>query len=72
MRKRKKPAVLRFHKPKQDVDPAEYFFAEALLYTPFRSEEELENRVREAEKDGYVTLEREIKSRKHYMKYSKT
>ena len=33
MRKRKGPAVLRFHKTKQSVDPGTYFFAEALLYT---------------------------------------
>ena len=61
MRKRKHPAVLRFHKPKQSVNPADYFFAEALLYTPFRSEDELERRVKNAEKDGYATLERQIK-----------
>ena len=52
MRKRNKPAVVRFHKPKRDVDPAKYFFAEALLYTPFRSEKELEERVENAAEDG--------------------
>ena len=41
MRKRSKPAVLRFHKINQERNPADYFFAEALLYTPFKSEEEL-------------------------------
>ena len=61
MRKRKRPAVLRFHKPKQSINPAEYFFSEALLYTPFRSEKELEKRVQEAEKDGYAILEAKIK-----------
>ena len=65
MRKRKHPAVLRFHKPKQSVNPADYFFAEALLYTPFRSEDELERRVKDAEKDGYATLERQIKCVKY-------
>ena len=60
MRKRVKPAVVRFHKPKQDVDPAKYFFAEALLYTPFRSEKELEERVANAAEDGYVELEKWI------------
>ena len=60
MRKRKGPAVLRFHKPKQSVDPGAYFFAEALLYTSFRTEQELEDRVNEAAKDGYAELEKEI------------
>ena len=57
MKKRNKPAVVRFHKPKKDVDPAKYFFAEALLYTPFRSEKELEQRVENAAQDGYKELE---------------
>ena len=60
MRKRNKPAVVRFHKHKQSDDPAEYFFAEALLYTPFRSEKELEERVADAAKDGYAELEQWI------------
>ena len=60
MRKRRSPAVLRFHKSKQSIDPASYFFAEALLYTPFRTEEELERRVEEAAKDGYEALEKKI------------
>ena len=60
MRKRMKPAVIRFHKPKQSVDPAKYFFAEALLYTPFRSEKELEDRVSNAALDGYAELEKWI------------
>ena len=60
MRKRKGPAVLRFHKPKQSVDPATYFFAEALLYTSFRTEQELEERVHEAANDGYQELEKKI------------
>ena len=62
MRKRLKPAVVRFHKYKQDVDPAKYFFAEALLYTPFRSEKELEDRVAKAALDGYAELEKWIKA----------
>ena len=60
MRKRMKPDVIRFHKPKQSVDPAKYFFAEALLYTPFRSEKELEDRVTNAALDGYAELEKWI------------
>jgi hypothetical protein len=62
MRKRSFPAVLRFHKFKASVEPDDYWFAEALLYTPFRSEEELEERVAEAAKDGYTLLNEQIKS----------
>ena len=62
MKKRTGPAFLRFHKTKQSADPAAYFFAEALLYTSFRSEEELERRVEEAATDGYKALEIEIKA----------
>ena len=60
MKKRKYPAVLRFHKFKASSSPDDYYFAEALLYTPFRSEEELEKRVEEASKDGYAKLSEQI------------
>ena len=62
MKKRTKPAALRFHKMKRSVDPAAYFFSEALLYTPFRSEKELEKRVNDAAHDGYELLEKQINS----------
>ena len=61
MRKRSKPAVLRFHKPKHCLDAAKYFFSEALLYTPFRTEKELEDRVKNAAlNDEYADLENRI------------
>ena len=60
MKKRSKPAVLRFHKTKKNVDPASYFFAEALLYTSFRTEEELEIKVNNAAQDNYEQLGNEI------------
>ena len=60
MKKRTKPAVLRFHKIKDTADPNDFFFAEALLYTAFRSEEELENRVTEAATDNYNQLKSDI------------
>ena len=41
MKKRKFPAVLRFHKFKIDKQPSEYFFSEALLYRDFETEEDL-------------------------------
>ena len=41
MKKRKFPAVLRFHKFKIDTHPQEYFFSEALLYKPFKNEEDI-------------------------------
>ena len=42
MKKRKFPAVLRFHKVKQDTQPAEFLLSESLLYRPFLCEEKLE------------------------------
>ena len=42
MKRRKHPAVLRFHKFKIDTHYAEYFFSEALLYRPFRNEIDIE------------------------------
>ena len=62
MKKRSFPAVLRFHKFKASVEPEDYWFAEALLYTPFRSEDELEKRVAEAAKDGYTLLSQQIQA----------
>ena len=41
MKKRRFPAVLRFHKFKIDTHPQEYFFSEALLYRPFKKEEDI-------------------------------
>ena len=41
MKKRKFPAVLRFHKFKLDTHPSEFFFSEALLYKPFRNEQDI-------------------------------
>ena len=41
MRKRSSPAALRFHKFTQNKDPKKYFFSECLLYTPFREETEI-------------------------------
>ena len=43
MRKRRAPAVLRFHNFKESTHPQEYFFSQALLYLPFETEEKLEN-----------------------------
>ena len=62
MKKRSFPAVLRFHKFKASTEPDDYYFSEALLYTPFRSEEELEKRVAEAAKTGYVALNEQIQA----------
>ena len=48
MRKRNFPAVLRFHKFKEDTHPQDYFFSQALLYKPFDSEDQLENEIKQA------------------------
>ena len=47
MQKRSFPAVLRFHKFKQDTHFKEYFFSEALLYRPFQDEDQLEQEIRD-------------------------
>ena len=65
MRKRKSPAVLRFHKFKSDKNPQEYFFAEALLYKPFSSEEKLEQDIKNltaSELDSHVSQIQCVKS----------
>ena len=41
MRKRSSPAVLRFHKYREDTNAEEYWFSECLLYLPFQEEEEI-------------------------------
>ena len=41
MRRREFPACLRFHKVKEHTDPQKYFKNEIMLYTHFKSEEEL-------------------------------
>ena len=62
MKKGSFPALLRFHKFKASVEPQDYCFAEALLYTPFRSEEELEEHVEKAVEDGYISLSEQIQA----------
>ena len=47
MKKRTHPAVLRFHKFKQDKNPSDYFFSQALLYKPFSDEQELERNIQD-------------------------
>ena len=41
MKKRRSPAVLRFHKFKEDKEAEKYWFSECLLYIPFQKEEEI-------------------------------
>ena len=50
MKLRQKPAVLRFHKIKQEKDPEGFWFSEAMLYIPHDNEENLNNDVMEAKK----------------------
>ena len=52
MRKQKGPAVLGFISQSKDGS-RDILLAEALFYTSFRTEQELENCVNEAAKDGY-------------------
>ena len=57
MKKRKFPAVLRFHKFKIDTHPQEYFFSEALLYRPFKNEQDI---LDDLEKKDAAELNEEI------------
>ena len=45
MKKRDFPAVLRFHKIKESTQPKEFFYSQALLYLPFESEDQLQNKI---------------------------
>ena len=49
MRKRSKPAVLRFHKFKEDKSPDDYWFSECLMYIPFQREEEIHELLKNTE-----------------------
>ena len=42
MKKRQFPAVLRYHKFKIDTHPNDFLFSEALLYKPFKKEEDIQ------------------------------
>ena len=57
MKKRKNPAALRFHKINKATDAEKYFFSECLLYTSYRSEQEVWDRV----KGNLDDLENEIR-----------
>ena len=53
MKKRKFPAVLRFHKFKQDKNKDEFLFSESLLYMPFKKEEELQTKIDNLDENAY-------------------
>jgi hypothetical protein len=64
MKKRSFPAVLRYHKFKQDTKYQEYFFAEALLYRPFSDEKQLEQDIEDLtckSQESLKTYEEEIR-----------
>ena len=48
MKLRQKPAVLRFHKFKQEKDADAFWFSEAILYIPHENEEHLNNQINSA------------------------
>ena len=52
MRLRRHPAVLRFHKYKEEKDPDAYWFSEALLYFPHKNEEDLTSAINDAKTGG--------------------
>ena len=45
MRKRRNPVALRIRKFNEKSDPKKYFFSECILYSPFRTEEEIWEKV---------------------------
>ena len=55
MKLRKFPAVLRFRKLKQEKEPDNYWFSEAMLYIPHESEEDLVNKIHQAKLGGPET-----------------
>ena len=61
MKRRTKPAVLRFHKFKVETDPEAYWFSEALLYLPHTSEENLLHQIEEAKQQGEESWDQLIK-----------
>ena len=55
MKLRRSPAVLRFHKIKLQQNPDEYWFAEAMLYMPHESEDDLLSKIHRAKSGGPET-----------------
>ena len=55
MKLRKFPAVLRFHKVKEQQNPDGYWFSEAMLYMPHDNEEDLLNKINQAKAGGQET-----------------
>ena len=60
MKKRKFPAVLRFHKFKQEKNLKEFQFSEALLYMPFLKEEDLQTEIENLDSNSSVIFENRI------------
>ena len=54
MKRRRFPAVLRFHKFKIDTHPKEYFFSEALLYKPFKKEQDILDDIENVDVSDYT------------------
>ena len=65
MKLRTKPAVLRFHKFKMEKNPGAYWFAEAMLYIPHHSEEDLLQRIEQAKSGGQEAWEEFIQAISH-------
>ena len=62
MRKRKKPAVLRFHRENVQKNPKKYLFSECLKYIPFRDESEIHKLLENCTENDLNTLNSKISS----------
>ena len=60
MRKRSRPVCLRFHKFKPDSHFESFLFSQALLYKPFKCEEDLEKELMNVDKNNVELLNSEI------------
>ena len=64
MKRRNKPAALRFHKFNYNKDPYKYFFSEYLLYGEFKTEDEIHEKLK-ACNGNYLELQKEIQKVKN-------
>ena len=60
IKKRKKPANLRFHKVNPDKEVERYWFSECLLYNPFRNENDIVKKLEGFSSGYFLTMQKEI------------
>ena len=60
IKKRKKPANLRFHKVNPDKEVERYWFSECLLYNPFSNENDIVKKLEGFNSGDFQTMQKEI------------